>query len=78
MVGGLTLTMQGFGQHEPLLRLDLHAYSLSGLRYRHYVQTWAKVSPGPTLPRPKRRQATYFSGHSFTVKVFIGPEGAGV
>src|SRR4051812_6023500 len=37
-----TLTMQGFGQHEPLLRLDLHAYSLSGLLYRLYVRMRAK------------------------------------
>ena len=33
----LTLTTQGFGQHEPLIRLDLHGYSLSELSYRQYV-----------------------------------------
>ena len=32
MHGRLKLTMQGVGQHEPLLRLDLHGHSLSETR----------------------------------------------
>ena len=75
--GPLILTMQGFGQHEPLLRLILHAYSLSGLRYRHYVWMRAKVSP-KVLPKAhrSRRQARYFSGLVIPVKPFyraLGP-----
>ena len=41
MVGGLTLTMQGFGQHEPLVRPILHAgsFGISHLSVRNIVFT---------------------------------------
>src|SRR4051794_3590669 len=40
---GLTLTTQGFGQHEPLVWLDLHGYSWSVNLYRQYVRSRVKV-----------------------------------
>jgi len=48
MVGGLTLTMQGFGQHEPLVRPVLHAVSLYASHltlpeYRPYVREGPNV-----------------------------------
>ena len=52
----LILTMQGFGQHEPLLRLDLHCYSLSGLSYRQYVAGESKFVR--TVTRVRRSLAT--------------------
>ena len=41
MVGGLILTMQGFGQHEPLVRPLLHvgSFSASHLTLRNIVFT---------------------------------------